>query len=261
MGEITGTLDVAQVVLYVFWIFFAGLIFYLRREDRREGYPLYSEPANAFKDDSGLIFIPPPKVFRLPHGGEVSAPSGKYDDREPHARKVAPWPGAPLEPIGDPMLAGVGPGSFAERQDAPDKMIDGSPRIKPMRAAPGFSLAAREPDPRGMTVVGADGIAAGSVTDAWVDRMEVVIRYLEVELAAKSGDAGTKQHVLLPMNFARVDRRRGIVSVHALMSRHFAMVPKLATAEQVTLLEEDKITAFYGAGTLYADPKRTEAWI
>ncbi len=33
-GAITSYIDVAQVVLYAFWIFFAGLIFYLRREDR-----------------------------------------------------------------------------------------------------------------------------------------------------------------------------------------------------------------------------------
>ena len=33
----------AQVVLYAFWIFFAGLILYLRREDKREGYPLESD--------------------------------------------------------------------------------------------------------------------------------------------------------------------------------------------------------------------------
>ena len=33
-------LDVAQVTLYVFWIFFGCLIYYLRREDKREGYPL-----------------------------------------------------------------------------------------------------------------------------------------------------------------------------------------------------------------------------
>ena len=44
-GEITAYLDVAQVVLYAFWIFFAGLVFYLRREDRREGYPLEAEAA------------------------------------------------------------------------------------------------------------------------------------------------------------------------------------------------------------------------
>ena len=42
-GAITSNIDVAQVVLYAFWIFFAGLVFYLRREDRREGYPLESE--------------------------------------------------------------------------------------------------------------------------------------------------------------------------------------------------------------------------
>ena len=42
-GAITGYIDVAQLVLYAFWIFFAGLIFYLRREDKREGYPLVFE--------------------------------------------------------------------------------------------------------------------------------------------------------------------------------------------------------------------------
>ena len=42
-GAITGYIDVAQLVLYAFWIFFVGLIFYLRREDKREGYPLVSD--------------------------------------------------------------------------------------------------------------------------------------------------------------------------------------------------------------------------
>ena len=42
-----GNLDVAQIVLYAFWLFFASLLFYLRREDRREGYPLESEDPGA----------------------------------------------------------------------------------------------------------------------------------------------------------------------------------------------------------------------
>ena len=42
-GAITSYIDVAQVTLYAFWAFFAGLILYLRREDKREGYPLESE--------------------------------------------------------------------------------------------------------------------------------------------------------------------------------------------------------------------------
>jgi photosynthetic reaction center H subunit len=259
MGEITGTIDVAQVVLYVFWIFFAGLIFYLRREDRREGYPLFSEPSNTYKDH-GLIFIPPPKTFKLPHGGEVMAPNGKPDDRIHNARKLEPWPGAPFEPVGDPMLAGVGPGSYAERADVPDQMLDGSPRIKPLRAAPGFALTSRDPDARGMEVLGADGIVAGTVTDVWVDRMEVIIRYLEVELV-QAGSESAKPRVLLPINFARINKYRERVEVDALFAQHFASVPRLAHSEQVTLLEEDKITAFFGAGTLYAEPKRAEPWL
>ncbi len=35
-------IDGAQIALYAFWVFFVGLIIYLRREDRREGYPLES---------------------------------------------------------------------------------------------------------------------------------------------------------------------------------------------------------------------------
>ena len=35
-------IDGAVVALYAFWFFFIGLVLYLRREDRREGYPLES---------------------------------------------------------------------------------------------------------------------------------------------------------------------------------------------------------------------------
>ncbi|NCV58886.1 MAG: hypothetical protein EBW19_02420, partial [Betaproteobacteria bacterium] len=43
VGAITGYIDVAQVVLYLFWIFFFGLVVYLQREGKREGYPLLSD--------------------------------------------------------------------------------------------------------------------------------------------------------------------------------------------------------------------------
>lgn len=35
--------DFAQIVLYLFWFFFIALVIYLRREDKREGYPLESD--------------------------------------------------------------------------------------------------------------------------------------------------------------------------------------------------------------------------
>ena len=43
VGAITGSVDLAQIVLYLFWIFFAGIIFYLVLEGHREGYPMESE--------------------------------------------------------------------------------------------------------------------------------------------------------------------------------------------------------------------------
>jgi photosynthetic reaction center H subunit len=75
-GTITGSLDFAQVVLYVFWVFAAGLIFYLRREDKREGYPLESERSPHVRVQ-GFPWIPQPKTFLLPHGGTVSAPDAR----------------------------------------------------------------------------------------------------------------------------------------------------------------------------------------
>ena len=106
-----GHLDVAQIVLYAFWFFFAGLIWYLRQEDRREGYPLESETDGV--GERGYLFIPDPKTFLLDDGTKIKAPTYVGDTRPVNATKVEPWPGAPLEPTGDPLLAGVGPGSWA----------------------------------------------------------------------------------------------------------------------------------------------------
>lgn len=252
-GQITSYVDVAQVALYLFWFFFAGLIFYLRREDRREGYPLYSEPSNTLKDQ-GFLFIPPPKVFKLPHGGTVMAPSGKADMRPLKGEKIAVWPGAPLEPTGDPMLASIGPGSYAERANTPDLTIEGTAKIVPLRVATNFGCDARDGDPRGYTIIGADNASAGTVTDVWVDRSETIIRYLEANV-------GGNRRVLVPINFARIDKRRKQVKVHALKASQFAAVPQIANPDQVTLLEEDKVCAYFGGGLLYATPSRAEPWL
>jgi photosynthetic reaction center H subunit len=38
-------------------------------------------------------------------------------------------------------------------------------------------------------------------------------------------------------------------------------VPATRSPDQVTKLEEEKISAYYGGGTLYADPARSEPLI
>ncbi len=252
-GAITGYIDVAQLVLYLFWAFFAALIFYLRTEDKREGYPLEGDRPG---ESAGVGFppLPQPKVFQLGHGGTYSAPSPPEERPRPIAAEpTAPWPGAPLEPTGDPMLDGVGPASWAERVDEPEKTVHGTPRIIPMRLADGFSVAEGDPDPRGMTVFGADGEPGGRVADLWVDLAEPQVRYLEIEV----GDEAGSRRVLLPIALATVQASR--IRVSAILGKQFARVPAIASESQVSQLEEDRICAYYAGGFLYADPARQES--
>ena len=48
----------------------------------------------------------------------------------------------------------------------------------------------------------------------------------------------------------------GAIKVASILGQHFAEVPRTKQAQQITLLEEDVISAYYGAGTLYATPDR-----
>jgi len=246
-------LDVAQVTLYVFWIFFGCLIYYLRREDKREGYPLDSTALGGGVVH-GFPRMPDPKTYLLRDGHTATLPNHKNDRRDAPVAPVAPWPGAPMGPTGNPMLDGVGPGSYADREDVPELNIDNVPCIVPMRLAEGTYLEARDPDPRGMKVMGADSETGGVVTEVWVDRAEALIRYLEVEVTTSAG----AKRVLLPLPFAKIDGRRGRVWVNAILGSQFADFPATKSPDQVTKLEEDKIVGYYGAGTLYATPARQE---
>ena len=255
-GAITNHIDVAQITLYVFWLFFAGLILYLRSEDRREGFPLQSDTP-PYKRLNRFLGIPRPKTFILANGETRTAPRDEVSAPVTTARPIGGWPGAPLHPIDEPMLAGVGPGSYANRADVPDHMFDtGAPKIVPLRADPAFSLAAGDPDPRGMRVI-ADRKTAGTVSDVWVDRSEILVRYLEIEIPTSYGSA----RVLAPMPAAVIDASRRRVTIDAILSTQFADVPVTKDPDQVTLLEEDKIAAYYAAGRLYATPERQEPFI
>ena len=245
-----GHLDVAQIVLYAFWLFFSGLIWYLRGEDRREGYPLDSEQDGGLKD-RGFLLIPTPKIFSLAGGGRLQAPNFALDTRPINSTKAEVWPGAPYEPIGDPMLAEVGPGSYALRPDETEKTSEGHDLISPLRVATNYAVSPDGGNPLGFSVVGADNRSAGVINDVWVDRSEAVLRYYEVKLE-KGGS------VLAPVHFCDVNFGARRVKVKALLAHQFANAPTLKSPDCVTMLEEEKISAFYGAGTLYATPERAE---
>jgi photosynthetic reaction center H subunit len=234
-SSLTASIDVAQVVLYAFWLFFFGLIFWLRREDRREGYPLESDAAGLLSSVTPVL-IPPAKTFALPHGGTVEAPNFERDRRPMLAERTAGGSGFPLQPTGDPILSAVGPASYAQRADTPELTRLGHDLIVPLR-----------------DVVAADGKVAGAVKDLWVDRADVTVRYVEVELADTEATPRTR---LLPITMLRLLSEPKKVEVVSVRSNHFAQVPTLKDADRVTLLEEERICAFYAGGRLYADPKR-----
>lgn len=251
-GSVTRYIDFAQIILYGFWIFFAGIVYYLRREDKREGYPLVSDRSEHVTVQ-GFPKMPPPKVFRLRNGKTYEAPPGRPELREIRLQPAARAPGSPSIPVGDPLADGVGPASWAEREDLPELTAEGHARVVPLRVATDFSVAAGDREPRGMSVVGADGKVAGRVSDLWVDRSEPQIRYFEVELA---GNPAAK--ILLPAVFARIDGGRRRVMVRALLAEQFARVPGTAHPDSITALEEDRVVAFFGGGELYAAPGRQE---
>jgi photosynthetic reaction center H subunit len=255
-GAITQYIDVAQVVLYVFWVFFAGLVLYLTYESKREGFPLETDRADGtVKRDTGLVGMPRVKIYRTRYHGDFDSPHMRdFDDPPVRGQRIGLAAGMPLEPTGDPMTTAIGPGAYTRRGDLPDRTAEGDIKIVPLAEAPGFSLYHRDPDPRGMPVLGADGQVGGEVTEVWVDRSEHMIRFLELRTP------GGRQ-VLLPINFCRIqdDRVSGRkVKVQSILGAQFEAVPQTRSRVQITLLEEEKVMAYYGGGTLFATPERRE---
>ena len=247
VGAITSHIDVAQVVLYTFWIFFLGLVLYLRREDQREGYPLVSEEGPS---QPGYFYPPEPKTYELAGGGVRK--SNRPDRADLPYRTTSGLIGMPIEPTVDPLKSGLGSGAYSNRVDEPDQTFDGHNRIVPTRIAGEYGVMEGDRDPRGYTVVGSDKVAAGKLVDLWVDRAEFIFRYYEVELQ-NSG-----KRVLLPVGFGFVNNQAKTIFVDSLTAAQFNDVPALKTPDEVTRLEEDKITAFYGGGYLYSSEQRAE---
>jgi photosynthetic reaction center H subunit len=252
-GTIIGSLDLTTLLFTAFVAFFIGLVFYLRREDRREGYPLEADTTGKL-EQPGSAWFPTPKEMKLPSGVSAFKPDSRREPQSDKMKRLAVWPGAPYEPVGDPMTAGVGPGAYALREDKPDLTHENLPKIVPLRVLPDFDVAKGDADPRGMTVIGGDGQAAGVISDIWVDRAEALVRFYEIELA----DGGRK--VLAPYAFTNIKGKARQARIESLQSGQFSGVPAHASPDQVTRLEEERISAYYAAGTLYGTPGKAEPW-
>ena len=245
-----GNFDLASLAIWLFWGFFALLIYYLQTENMREGYPLETEdglPA----PNKGPFPLPKAKTFKLPHGrGDVTVPSAANEAEHRRSTlalaRTAVSDGFPHAPTGDAMADGVGPASWAARKDVPELDGHGHNKIVPMGKLDGFLVSAGR-DPRGLPVQAGDLEVVGRISDMWVDASEQLVRYLEVDL-----NSGEKR--LLPMTMAKIWGDR--VRVNAITSDRFAGIPATRSSTEVTKLEEDKITGYVAGGWMYDAGKR-----
>ena len=174
-GTFFAEFDLASLAIWLFWAFFALLIFYIQRENMREGYPMENDDGTEAANE-GPFPLPEPKTFKLPHGrGEVSLPDGAREARDVALRQTNVANGFPLEPTGDPMVDGVGPAAWAPRRDVPELDGKGHPKTVPMAGTEHFHVAAGR-DPRGLPVMAGDEAIVGKIIDMWIDEPEQLVR-------------------------------------------------------------------------------------
>lgn len=252
-GYVVGTIDVAEIALVTFTLFFIALIFWLRREDRREGYPMEDELTGAIESAGGVLHSCGPKAFVLPFDrGVATTPTKGREPVEIAAKRAENFSGSGLVPTGNPLTDGIGPAAYAQRAAWPDQDAHGRPRIVPLAIEPNIAVAREDADPRGMPVIAADGAVAGTVSDLWVDRADHLVRYLDI--ATEGGG-----RALAPMAMAKVTR--GGIVLDAINAADFAGAPLPAAADQITRLEEERIVGYFGGGYLYANAGRQEPWL
>ena len=239
-------IDLAEVLLILFGFFFAALIFYLRREDKREGYPLEDEIPETGRYYLGFPDPPPPKTYHKLDGGSTVLPQ-TYAPAPLKARPRFGFGGAPLYPEGNPLLAGIGPGAYVLRRDTPFLLMDGSLQVAPMRNAEGFRPVEPEMDARGMEVFGSDNMPVGRIRDLWIDKGVKITRYLEIMM-----EAGESR--LMPVFYAMIDFKGRTIRIENMKAAQVADAPILRDSETVTAREEDQINGYFAGGYLYSVP-------
>ena len=223
-----GNLDVAQITLYAFWLFFAGLIFYLRREDRREGYPLENEAAGRLRPRD-FLWIPTPKTFRRSDGREVSAPNFRADTRPINATKTEPWPGAPLDAEWrSDGCADVGPWQLrrTRRRTIQDPSMVTTSSF-PCAFATNFAVAGGERKP--------DRLCGQSAPTGRRPEPSGTSGSTEANACfatTRSRSAGAENGSFFRSTFAKVDAKRRSVAVSALLAAQFAGVSVDARSRQ-----------------------------
>ncbi len=255
-GHITEYIDLPQVAFWVFFGFFLLLVYYNRLWDKREGYPMKASPYNS---EALLGFpLPPAKdeVYILNEGGTTTAPHF-YEPGDMSAKPLYRFDGTPLTPIGNPLLAGIGPGAWVKRKDEPALTEHGDLLLRPARLLPEWSVGKGDADPRGMTVFDRRWNKVGVVHDFWIDRGIKIVRILEIDLLPGMAPG----RVLVPIYHTVIKEKQREIRVTALHHFQFANVPMPAKPDRITAREDDHLNAYYAAGYFYRNSPDIEPMV
>jgi photosynthetic reaction center H subunit len=138
------------------------------------------------------------------------------------------------------------------RSNTPELTHEGEYRTVPMRIATDHWVASDDPDPRGFKVITLDGLTAGVVSDLWVDRASTQLRFVEVAVP------GQLRGVVIPIELVRVVAYviGGVAQVKSVTAAQLAAAPVPASPDCITSREEDRISAYFASGHLYATTDR-----
>ena len=251
LGNITYQIDLPETALVVFFLGFLGVVWFLRRLDKREGYPMRTSHFDA-RPLLGFPVPPDPKAYLLDEGGTTVAPH-YYEQPPMRAVPLYPFDGTPLTPTGNPLLAAVGPGAWVMRRDEPMLTEKGEPMLAPLRKSEEWSVEKGDADPRGMVVFDRRWVEIGVVRDVWVDKSIKILRLLEIELRA--GLAGGR--VLAPIFHTQIDEKAREVRITALEAHQFADLPMPRKPDEITAREDDRLNAYFAAGHFHRDTEAT----
>ena len=251
-GVIGSQLDIPTIAFWIFLLFFLALVFWLQRQSKREGYPLKASPFTNERIDG---FPPPPAdpiTYILNEGGTTQAPH-YYPQVAINAAPVYRFDGTPLTPLDNPLLAGIGPGSWVRKKDEPLLTERGDLLLQPLRFMPEWSVLREDADPRGMAVFDWRWNPVGRVSELWIDRGIKIIRYLEIELDASLGG----KRVLAPIYHTDIKEASREIRVAALWAYQFTDIPMPAKPDVITGQEEERLNAYFNAGQFFRDSPLT----
>lgn len=252
-GNVVGNLDVAILAVIAFVLFFLGLVYHLRQEDKREGYPMeITVGTGKVRHSEGFPPMPKPKLFYRPHDrGVVSAPREREAPVFPDGAKYQAE-GYPMT-AEDPLGQALGTAAHPDRHDLADLNVLGEPKIVPLSEWDEYHVADGDVDPRGWPIVSNDGVEVGFIKDLWFNRAEFFLRYFEFEIP------GEERTRMAPLFFCKVKTKAKVVEAFTLNADDLRRTPITGTVEYITMLEEDRVNAFFAGGRLYSKPKPRSA--